>query len=156
MKHDGINIENALKIDYLTINIKNTNPLDLINLLCANSINDNVSPEDFIYYDSGCMRSYGQSYRYLDKRFISINFNEVGSLANNGVTLNITGQGTEFFDFQCFSNFYKALIENEMIFKVTRMDLAFDDFHGVIPKHYFIEEAEKFMNGDSNISTKKT
>ena len=150
-----MSIQNQLKIDYFTMNFRNSvDPLFIVGLLCENSINESLDIQDFIL-SSGSFRGYGLSYRYLDKKYITVNFNDSDSEANNGITLNISGLGSDFFTFDCFSKFYKACIKNDLDFKVTRLDLAFDDFEGIIPVQEIINSSRIFMSGDRVISTGK-
>lgn len=154
------NPKNRIVIDYLTVNFRDMLPEQVIDLLCSFS-NEDVVKDAFIYNDMGAITSYNRSYRFLNERFITINWRSyVDSLTGEvielderqGVSLNITGTGCRFFSEKDFFKFLVICRKHDAHF--TRIDIAFDDFNEVIPCEEMIHFLQSW-NGycDSTIST---
>lgn len=151
--------QNRIVIDYLTVNIRDMLPCEVVNFLCKYS-NPDLVKESFLYNDMGAITSYNRSFRFLDERFITINWREytdkqTGEVievdSRQGVSLNITGTGCRFFSQH---DFYKMLFElKQHDVHFTRIDVAFDDFDGVIPCQEMISYLQNWSSNPSLIST---
>lgn len=158
---DGQPKKNRFLFDYLTVNIKDMYPEQVIDLLCSISSNPDMIKENFYYHDTGVLTGYNNSYRFLQSRFISIswrNYTDVntGEIIDvdkrQGVALNITGTGCKFFTIQDFVKLFTELINNHDC-NFTRLDVAFDDFTGVIPHEEIISSLDTWTPHHKPVST---
>lgn len=160
-KFDGQPKKNRFLFDYLTVNIKDMYPEQVIDLLCSKCSNPDMIKENFYYHDTGVLTGYNNSYRFLQSRFISIswrNYTDVntGEIIDvdkrQGVALNITGTGCRFFTIQDFVKLFTELINNHDC-NFTRLDVAFDDFTGVIPHDEIINSLDTWTPHHKPVST---
>lgn len=159
---DGQPKKNRFLFDYLTVNIKDMYPEQVIDLLCSISSNPDMIKENFYYHDTGVLTGYNNSYRFLQSRFISIswrNYTDVntGEIIDvdkrQGVALNITGTGCRFFTIQDFVKLFTELINNHDC-NFTRLDVAFDDFTGAIPHDEIINSLSSWSSQNRVVSTR--
>lgn len=159
---DGQPKKNRFLFDYLTVNIKDMYPEQVIDLLCSKCSNPDMIKENFYYHDTGVLTGYNNSYRFLQSRFISIswrNYTDVttGEIIDvdkrQGVALNITGTGCRFFTVQDFVILFTELINNHDC-NFTRLDVAFDDFTGMIPHEEIISSLDTWTGTNKVVSTR--
>ena len=159
---DGQPKKNRFLFDYLTVNIKDMYPEQVIDLLCSKCSNPDMIKENFYYHDTGVLTGYNNSYRFLQSRFISISWRnyvdkETGEVIDvdfrQGVALNITGTGCRFFTVQDFVNLFTELINNHDC-NFTRLDVAFDDFTGFMPHDDIISTLMDWTPQNKLVSTR--
>lgn len=147
-------MQNSLKIDFFTLNVKSfIEPFKVVQLLCDCSLNKDLEIEDFFHVPTGALRGYNNSYRYLGENLITVSWHS--DFFDFGISVNITGKGTNYFSFECFNNFYDKLIELGLTFNVTRVDLAYDDYVKNIPVDKFLSTAHNFVSTNKGIVTNK-
>lgn len=147
-------MQNSLKIDFFTLNIKSpVEPSSVVKLLCDCSLNQDLEFDDFFHVPTGAIRGYNNSYRYLGENLITVSWHS--DFFDFGISINITGKGTNFFSFDCFNNLYNELIKCDIQFNVTRVDLAYDDYIGNIPVDNFLSSAHDFVSTNLGIVTNK-
>ena len=152
--------QNRFVFDYLTINIRDMKPLEVLSMFCDIVKNEDVISESFIEFDTGALTSYNRSLRFAGDRFITINWrtyidSSTGEVVEfdtrQAVSLNITGTGCRFMTEQDFYNLFSYLTHHDVHY--TRLDVAFDDFNGVIPVDTMVNSIDGWTNGDNNLST---
>lgn len=133
--------KNRFLFDYLTVNIKDMYPEQVVDLVCSLCSNSDLKKENFYYFNTGVLTGNNNSFQFLQERFISVSWRnsidkETGEVIDvdfrQGVALNITGTGCRFFTVQDFVSLFTELINNHDC-RFTRLDVAFDDFTGFIP-----------------------
>lgn len=152
--------QNRFVFDYLTINIRDMQPLKVLDMFCDIVKNEDVIPESFIEFDTGALTSYNRSLRFGGDRFITINWrtyvdSETGEVVDcdtrQAVALNITGTGCRFMTEQDFYNLFSYLTHHDVHY--TRLDVAFDDFSGVIPVDDMIDSLDSWTPQYKSVST---
>lgn len=152
--------QNRFVFDYLTINIRDMKPLEVLNMFCDIVKNEDVIPEAFIEFDTGALTSYNRSFRFGGYRFITINWrtyvdSRTGEVVDfdtrQAVSLNITGTGCRAMTEQDFYNLFSYLTHHDVHY--TRLDVAFDDFNGVIPVDNMINSLDSWTSEYKPVST---
>ena len=112
--------KDGILIDWLSITSKTMLPEDMMNLIGITS--------GWQYMDKG-VRGYGERYYYNS---ISIHF--AGSQDN--CWLEMTGQGCRAFESDSthgdYNVIFEKLLENPNTMNITRLDIAYDDFSGIL------------------------
>lgn len=145
-------MKNYFLIDYLTINIKNVVPTEMISLFCNIVRNNDVKIDNFIHFETGAIAGYNNSYRFLGEKFITFSYHT--DFPQYGLTINISGQGCNFLKSSDFVDYISFLKSNEYDYNVTRCDIAYDDFNKIIPINQMIESVKNYMHTGKNVSTK--
>lgn len=118
---ENLNTENKFLVDWLSFTSKIHSPESIIDFLGLNRI---IFEE--IY---GCQGYHNR--KYFDG--INIHYN---SERNEGIWLEMSGQGCRNFETYSNLSFYDLfinIISDSDSYHVTRLDVAYDDFSGVIP-----------------------
>ena len=142
---------NRVLFDYLTISFKELSSDEVLNLVCDVFSNEIFKPENFVKNNHSVMTGYGSSYKLCDTPYISINWHK--DFPDFGVSLNITGKGCNFLSEGDIKNFFNVLYGSSVKHKVTRCDVALDDFSGLIPYDTIIEYVQSFLLKNTAIST---
>ena len=117
------NRENKFLIDWLSFTSKIDSDNSIFQFLGLESIKQHFQ---IIYGFQGY-----RSRLFFDG--ISIHFNHP---KNEGVWIEMSGQGCrnfETYSTKSFSDLFELLIDDEESYHITRLDVAYDDFSGVIP-----------------------
>lgn len=147
-------MENQLIFDYLTITFKNLSADDVLDIVCENFSSKDLIPSNFVLADSGVVTGYNRSLRFLGERYFTINFYEGDSDFVKSVCLQLTGKGCQYVDSFDFATIFTYFKKNEIEYNVTRLDVAFDDFTGFLPKDKFLKAFQDFSNGKPVVSSR--
>lgn len=126
------NTDNKILIDWVSFTSKIDSDASIFDVLGLSSLKSHFQ---LIYGFQGYKSRF-----YFDG--ISIHFNHP---KNEGVWVEMSGQGCrnfETFSSISFSDLFKSILYNQDNgdYHVTRLDVAYDDFHGVIPLKRFSEQ----------------
>lgn len=127
------NKENKLLIDWLSFTSKIHSPASIIDMLGLCGIK---------FQDIYGMQGYQSRYYFNG---ISIHYN---SQRNEGVWVEMSGQGCRAFETYCsyedgFLYLFEYFKHSPEDYHVTRLDVAYDDFNGVIPLESFAHDILK-------------
>lgn len=145
-------MKNYFLIDYLTINIKNVVPTEMISAFCNVVKNNDVKIENFIHFETGAIAGYNNSYRFLGEKFITFSYHT--DFPQYGLTINISGQGCNFMKSSDFVDYISFLKNNGYDYNVTRCDIAYDDFNKIIPINQMINSVQDYVDNGTSVSTK--
>ena len=145
-------MKNYFLIDYLTINIKNVVPTEMISLFCNVVRNNDVKIDNFIHFETGAIAGYNNSYRFLGEKFITFSYHT--DFPQYGLTINISGQGCNFMKSSDFVDYISFLKNNGYDYNVTRCDIAYDDFNKIIPINQMINSVQDYVDNGTSVSTK--
>ncbi len=156
--------QNRFLFDYLTINFRNSTPSEVLQIFCGLVSNSDVCPSAFVEFDTGALTSYNRSLRFFGERYITINwrnfsegmefvFEHTGEVDNfdlrQGVSLNITGTGCRVMTEQDFYDLFDLLKDKDVSY--TRVDVAFDDFNGLMPSSKMLDVVFDWFSGNDNL-----
>ena len=148
----NIELENAVNIDWLSLNFKNVQAEELLEIFCNATNDTNVSFENFVYNDDrGFVTGYTHSYSYLGTPYIVISF--CPGRSEMGVNIQITGQGCKLIYFDDLIKFLEEISKITDDYKCNRLDIAFDDFNRIIPVKEMIESTRKELDEKNGITT---
>lgn len=146
----NIELENAVNIDWLSLNFKNIQAEELLEIFCNATNDTNVSFENFVYNDDrGFVTGYTHSYSYLGTPYIVISF--CPGRSEMGVNIQITGQGCKLIYFDDLIRFLEETSKITDDYKCNRLDIAFDDFNRIIPVKEMIESTIKDLDVCSGV-----
>lgn len=143
---------NCFSIDFLTVNVKNISPQDLLSLFCSSVQNDEIIIDNFVHRDFGGLRGYSRSYAFLDENFIRISYHH--ERLDFGVSIQLTGQGCKFLKSDDFIRFIQNLRKKNYLYHVTRLDIAYDDFNRVLPLNEMNDSVCNFIDYNTSLSTR--
>ena len=149
-------MENRFLFDYLTMTFKTLTAEEVLNLVCDSFASPDLDASNFILCDSGVVTGYNRSYRFLGERFFTVNFYEGDSDRVKSICLQLTGKGCQYATSLDFATLLTFLKKNEIQYNVTRLDVAFDDFTGFLPKENFLQSFDGFSRGESLVSSQTT
>lgn len=147
-------IKNRFLIDFMTITFRqscNMTPEQVLDYFCSFFSHPEVQPVNFLKLDKG-LPGYNKSYRFMGESIISVSWHD--SYPAHGIMLNLTGQGCSFFKRDELVKFYESCKADQLNFKVTRIDIAYDDFHGFIPVDEMVEAVDTHLDGYRIINTR--
>ena len=146
----NIELENVVNIDWLSLNFKNIQAEELLEIFCNATNDTNVSFENFVYNDDrGFVTGYTHSYSYLGTPYIVISF--CPGRSEMGVNIQITGQGCKLIYFDDLIRFLEETSKITDDYKCNRLDIAFDDFNRIIPVKEMIESTIKDLDVCSGV-----
>lgn len=137
---------NCFSIDFLTVTVHDVLPALLLKLFCDVVSNSDLEVENFTYNEVGATRGYNRSYRFLDQKYITISWHEERTV--QGVCFNLTGQGCSYLTKDDIVNFVSRLSKLNYRYSISRLDIAFDDFHREIPVDMMVQKAQEYAKGD--------
>lgn len=145
-------IENAVNIDWLSLNFKNIDAENLLNIFCETTKDENLTVSNFVYSDErGFLPGYTHSFSYMGTPYIVVSF--CPNRHEMGVNLQITGQGCKLVYFNDIKNFLSLVLVVTEDYKCNRLDIAYDDFNRVIPVQEMINATEQELDMSNGIST---
>lgn len=133
--------KNKVSIDWLSLNFKKIDAISLLDCFCQAVKHDDVVIENFVYNERGKVSGYTQSYSYLDTNFIVVSFCD--NREEMGVNIQITGQGCKLIYNDDIKRFLNLVSEFTTDWKCNRLDLAYDDFDGIIPVKKIVTATKK-------------
>ena len=151
-KNESRKLENCVNIDWLSLNFKNVQAQDVLEVFCEATKDENLTVSNFIYNDErGFVTGYTHSYSYMGTPYIVVSF--CPTRPEMGVNLQITGQGCKLIYFQDIKNFLSKISFYTNDYKCNRLDIAYDDFNRIIPVQQMIERTEQELDMNNGIST---
>lgn len=137
---------NQVNVDWLSLNFKNIDADLLLDCFCQAVNHNDVVVENFVYNERGIVTGYTRSYSYLDTPYIVVSFCE--DRKEMGVNIQITGQGCKLIYIDDIKRFLNLVSEYTTDWKCNRLDLAYDDFDGIIPVKKMVQSTKKELSKD--------
>jgi len=138
--------KNQVNVDWLSLNFKNIDADLLLDCFCQAVNHNDVVVENFVYNERGIVTGYTRSYSYLDTPYIVVSFCE--DRKEMGVNIQITGQGCKLIYIDDIKRFLNLVSEYTTDWKCNRLDLAYDDFDGIIPVKKMVQSTKKELSKD--------
>jgi hypothetical protein len=138
--------KNQVNVDWLSLNFKNIDADLLLDCFCQAVNHNDVVVENFVYNERGIVTGYTRSYSYLDTPYIVLSFCE--DRKEMGVNIQITGQGCKLIYIDDIKRFLNLVSEYTTDWKCNRLDLAYDDFDGIIPVKKMVQSTKKELSKD--------